>query len=68
MSERSQASGAALPSALAQRVEEICDHFEAAWKAARATGARPEIEPFVGAASSSALRLASLPLPWLCFD
>jgi serine/threonine protein kinase/formylglycine-generating enzyme required for sulfatase activity len=51
MSARSQPADAALSSASAQRVDAICDGFEAAWKAARATGARPEIEQYLGAAS-----------------
>jgi serine/threonine protein kinase/formylglycine-generating enzyme required for sulfatase activity len=51
MSVRSQSADAASSSELSQRVDAICDGFEAAWKAARATGARPEIEQYLGTAS-----------------
>jgi serine/threonine-protein kinase len=38
----------ALPPDLAQRLDPVCDAFEAAWKAARSSGARPPIEDFLG--------------------
>jgi serine/threonine-protein kinase len=33
---------------MALRVDQICDRFEAAWKAAAATGQRPRIEDYLG--------------------
>jgi serine/threonine-protein kinase len=38
--------GSLLPSQ-AQQVDEACDRFEAAWKAAAAEGARPRIEEYL---------------------
>jgi len=40
--------GSPLPPALPQQVEEACDRFEAAWKAAEAGGPRPRIEEYLG--------------------
>ena len=42
------AGEAALPPDLAQRLDPVCDAFEAAWKAARCSGAHPRIEDFLG--------------------
>jgi tetratricopeptide (TPR) repeat protein len=36
-----------LPPELAERLDQICDRFEAAWKAAASTGRRPRIEEFL---------------------
>ena len=36
-----------LPPDLARRLDPICDAFEAAWRAARSSGARPRIEDFL---------------------
>ena len=33
---------------LSRRVDEVCDRFEAAWKAAKSAGARPRIEEYLG--------------------
>ena len=38
------------PLALARRVDQVCDRFEAAWKAAGRADARPRIEDFLGGA------------------
>ena len=41
------ASEEVLPPDLARRLDPICDAFEAAWRAARSSGARPRIEDFL---------------------
>jgi hypothetical protein len=38
---------APLPPPLARRVDEVCDHFEAAWQSARTAEARPVIEVYL---------------------
>ena len=38
----------ALAPELAQRLDPVCDAFEAAWRTARSSGARPHIEAFLG--------------------
>src|SRR5438034_10922361 len=38
-------------SARAQRLDAVCDCFEAAWKSARQTRARPQIEQYAGTTS-----------------
>jgi WD40 repeat protein/serine/threonine protein kinase len=52
MSDRPRPADAAGDSVFAQQVDEICDRFEAAWKEAPATGTPPQIEDYLGAASS----------------
>ena len=39
------------PLALARRVDQVCDHFEAAWKAAGHSAGRPRLEDFLGDAA-----------------
>jgi serine/threonine-protein kinase len=47
MSDQPPPSGDSLSPSLWQRVDELCDRFEDAWKA----GQRPRIEDYLGAAS-----------------
>jgi hypothetical protein len=50
MSVKNQPNTGSLPLSAAQRVDAVCDRFEAAWKTAGAAGPRPRIEDYLGAA------------------
>jgi serine/threonine protein kinase len=47
MSEALSRDARSLPAALARRVDQVCDGFEAAWKAAGRTEQRPRIEDYL---------------------
>jgi len=47
MSAAEEHGPATLEVASARHVDQVCDRFEAAWKAARSTGQRPRIEEYL---------------------
>jgi hypothetical protein len=47
MSKPSQGTSDTLAPELAERLDGVCDRFEAAWKAARVSGPRPRIEDYL---------------------
>ncbi len=49
MSEAPNTESGSLSPSLVQRVDEACDRFEAAWKAAGSTGQKPQIEDYLAA-------------------
>jgi WD40 repeat protein/serine/threonine protein kinase len=50
MNEGPQSDNPAVTPSMLRRVDEVCDRFEAVWKAAQATGQRPRIEDYLGEA------------------
>jgi serine/threonine protein kinase len=50
MSEQSLPGGDSLSPSLVERIDEVCDRFEAAWKSARTAEQRPRIEDYLSAA------------------
>jgi serine/threonine protein kinase len=55
MSDPSRASQETLPPSLAERVDQICNRFEAAWKAAGTKEQRPRLEDYLGDTSGPEL-------------
>src|SRR5438876_632660 len=49
MSERLRSGIGTLAPSLARQVDQVCDRFEAAWKAAGAVGQRPRVEDYLAA-------------------